>query len=53
MQEVLVQVLHIFIIVMIIGFGAALLYAMAGGADHWNSRISKRSRKRDMNEGSV
>jgi|GEM_PF-2907863 len=53
MQAVLVQVLHIFIIVVIIGFGAALLYAMAGGADHWNSRMNKRSQKRNMNKGSM
>ncbi|PTQ92871.1 hypothetical protein C8P68_1102 [Mucilaginibacter yixingensis] len=53
MREVLVQILHIFIIVVIIGFGAALLYAMAGGADHWNSRINKRSHKRSVKKGSV
>lgn len=51
MQVVLVQAFHIFIIVVIIGFGVALLYAMAGGADHWNSRINKRSKKGGINKG--
>lgn len=53
MHDILVQVFHIFIVVIVIGFGIGALYAMAGRTDHWNERFKKGSRERNIKKGSV
>ena len=45
MRSILVEMLHIFVMLTIVGFGLACLIASSGKFDHWNSRLKKRQNK--------
>lgn len=42
---ILVEMLHIFIMIVIIGFGVACLFGGAGRFDHWNGRLKKKQNR--------
>jgi hypothetical protein len=44
MRSILVDLLHIFVMLVILGFGVACLFASAGSFDHWNKRLKGRRR---------
>lgn len=42
MHGILVDLLHIFVMLVILGFGVACLVASGGRYDHWNKRLKGR-----------
>jgi hypothetical protein len=45
MRSVLVEMLHIFVMLTIVGFGIACLLASSGMFDTWNRRLKKRENR--------
>lgn len=46
MRNISVEILHIFIMLVVVGFGLFCLVAAGGNFDEWNKRLKRKRRNR-------